>query len=364
MNLSNYFPAPAPRREAELPPLIVRVLIPLLSLMAAALPALAEDKPLPENAQRLKLAYGQAVEHNTAPLRTQYDAQMNRLLQTYMQAGKIDEVMALKAELAHDPQAQADQAKLPPEARQLKALLQKSTLAAIASVRRSYVTELSKVMAESTRANRLDEALAIREEIKSVPVAPAEPPPASSLGGTSINAPPSKSLIALTNSTKAHEADVVLAAAEARNPDIFRSTKELELISFHDIAEDPMKHDNGDAEHVPGEHAKKVWVSSKDGMIVWGPYDKLEPGSYFVVYRVRFYDKAATGEVAFLDVAQGGSTQSGLRPKAAEVPPGTWQEIAVPLKVTDAKDYEFRLWGSGKKMAMDRVYVFKVKAGK
>ena len=127
-------------------PFIVRVVIPVLCLLAAAWPAPAEDKPLPENAQRLKLAYGQAVERNTAPLRTQYDAQMNRLLQTYMQAGKIDEVMALKAELAHNPQAQADQAKLPPEARQLKALLQKSTLAAIESVRRTYVTELSKLI--------------------------------------------------------------------------------------------------------------------------------------------------------------------------------------------------------------------------
>ena len=341
-------------------PLTVRFLILILTVLVAVLPTLAEDKPLPEAAQRLKTAYEQAVERSTTPLRTQYEAQINRLVQTYMQAGKLDEVMALKAELAHDAQAQADQAKLPPEARQLKALLQKSTLAAVESVRRSYLAELNKLVVESTRANRLDEALAIKEEIKRVPGAA---PAASVPGAASINAPISKSHIALTNSTKAKEAEVVLAAAEARNPEIFRSTKELELISFYDFAEDPMKHHNGSADHVPGEHAKKAWVSSADGMITYGPTEQVEPGNYFVVYRVRFYDKGVTGEVAFLDVAEGGVTRSGLRPKGAEVPPGAWHEIALPLKVDSVKKYEFRLWGSGKKMAMDRVYLFKVKAG-
>ena len=62
-------------------------------------------------------------------------------------------------------------------------------------------------------------------------------------------------------------------------------------------------------------------------------------------------------------MAEGGVTRSGLRPKGAEVPPGAWHEIALPLKVGSAKKYEYRLWGAGKKMAMDRVYLFKVKAG-
>lgn len=174
---------------------------------------------------------------------------------------------------------------------------------------------------------------------------------------------PGKSRIALTNTTKAHEGQAVLAAAEARNPEIFSSVKELELVDFHDFAEPPMKHKSGNADRVPGEHARTAWVSSADGMIFWGPYDKLEAGNYFIVYRLRFFEKGAAGEAAFLDVAQNAVTASGLRPKAAEVPPGKWHEIALPLKVASPKDYEFRLWGSGKKMAMDRVYIFKAKAG-
>ena len=174
-------------------------------------------------------------------------------------------------------------------------------------------------------------------------------------------ATPGKSRIVLTNSTKAHEGEAVLAAAEARNPEIFGSVKEVELVDFHDFAEPPMKHKSGNADRVPGEHARTAWVSSADGMIFWGPYDKLETGNYFIVYRLRFFDRMAAGEAAFLDVAQNAVTASGLRPKAAEVPPGKWHEIALPLKVTSAKDYEFRLWGSGKKMAMDRVYIFKAK---
>jgi hypothetical protein len=97
-------------------------------------------------------------------------------------------------------------------------------------------------------------------------------------------------------------------------------------------------------------------------MITWGPSEKLDEGKYLIVYRVRLLEKDAKGEVAFLDVAHSGVTRSGERPKAEEVPPGTWHEIALPLTAEPNKPYEYRVWGSGKKIAMDRVYVFKVKA--
>ena len=93
--------------------LFSRILILTLSLQPASWTASAEDQPLPENVQRLKQNYEQAVERSTAQVKTQYDAQMNRLLQKYTQAGKLDEAVALKAEIAQDPRAPADQTKLP-----------------------------------------------------------------------------------------------------------------------------------------------------------------------------------------------------------------------------------------------------------
>ncbi|HEY2341936.1 MAG TPA: hypothetical protein VGH90_02850 [Chthoniobacteraceae bacterium] len=328
------------------------------SLLITAWPAFAEDKPLPEAAQRLKQSYEGALKRAAAPLQAQYDALLNRLLQRSTQAGNLDEVLALKAELAHNPQTPADQAKLPAEARQASAQLQKSTETAVEPIRRIYVAELNKLVVESTRANRLDDAMAIRDEIKSVPVSSIAPAAAASFGSDS-NGP---GHFVVTNSTKAKEAEAVLAEAEGFSPDAYRSVKNLELVDFHDFAEEPMKHKNGKAEYVPGEHAKMGWVASAKGMVISGPYDKLEPGDYLVVYRLRFFDKSApTDELAFVDVAQDGVTRSGQRPKGADAPPGVWHDFTLPLKVSEAKPYEFRLWGSGEKMAMDRVYIFKVK---
>ena len=338
----------------------------LLQMFALLLTAQAADKPLPENAQRLKLTYEQAVDRRLTPLWAQHDAQVTRALQKYQDAGKLDEVIVLKAMLERE---KVDPAKLPPEARQAKTQFEKASASALESLRRTYLADLNKLMAESTRANRLEDALAIRDEMKSVPTtainAPRSQPPPSPSSSFSVFSKPSPGpgKLALTNTTKAKEGEAVLAAAEARNPEHFQSVRGLELVKFHDFAEEPMKAKSGGPDDVPGEYARKSWVSSGGGMIFWGPYDKLEAGDYFIVYRLRFFDADAAGEVAFLDVAHAGNTKSGLRPKAEDVPPGDWHAIALPLKVSETKDYEFRLWGSGKKMAMDRVYIFKVTAG-
>ncbi|HEY2341389.1 MAG TPA: hypothetical protein VGH90_00105, partial [Chthoniobacteraceae bacterium] len=169
-----------------------------LSSLIFVSPAFAEDKPLPEAAQRLKQSYQGALQRAVAPLQTQYDALLNRLLQKYTQAGNLDEVLALKAELAHDSKSPADQAKLPAEARQASAQLQKSCEAAVEPVRRIYVAELNKLMVESTRANRLDDAMAIRDEIKAVPVSSVVPAPEPTFGASSSGT----SHFVLTNTTK------------------------------------------------------------------------------------------------------------------------------------------------------------------
>ncbi len=337
------------------------VVVSALLFLSATFPSPAEDKPLPEAVQHLKQSYEQALVRSTALLQAGYEDQMNRPEQKYTQAGKLDEVLAIKAELAHarDPQAPSDPTKLPPEARQLVAQQQKAIAAAADPIRKSYVAELNRLLVESTRANRLDDAIAIRDELKTLPAGTTLPPLGSAMD-TPLSGP-AKSSIPVTNTTKAREGDAVFAAAQLFKPDLFHAIKAVELVGFHDFAEPPMKRNNGGAEHVPGEHAKTAWVSSGKGMIIWGDYDKLEPGEYIIVYRVRTYDAGPTDEVAFLDVAEGGNTKSGLHPKGADLPAGAWHEVPLALKVPEAKNYEFRLWESGKKLAMDRLYIFKVK---
>ena len=363
--------------------------------VAPATPAPANPTAAGVDLDAYRTQYSQSLaalraerETKYARVRASYGAALERLQKDVTTRGDLDGAVAVKTERERIVAAQE------PNADERKAMLP-----ALAAVRTRYEQELQPIAADNARQeealakryaaalqelqmryaqrNELEKALAVKGELTAL-AAKGSATPAVPLGGATpkvstpfgtaaplgVTAAISKSHIALTNSTKAKEAEVVLAAAEARNPEIFRSTKELELISFYDFAEDPMKHHNGGADHVQGEHAKKAWVSSADGMIAYGPTEQVEPGNYFVVYRVRFYDKGATGDVCFLDVAEGGVTRSGLRPKGTEVLPGAWHEIALPLQVDSAKKYQFRLWGTGKKMAMDRVYLFKVKASR
>jgi hypothetical protein len=198
------------------------------------------------------------------------------------------------------------------------------------------------------------------------PMAPTMPPLAGDsatgkgAGAPSSPEPPMARPIKLTNSTTAAEAEEVLSGAMNHDSALFSSIQELELVKVHDFASGPMNHHSGDAEKVEGAHAENAIVSSAGGIGIWGPYEKLETGRYFVVYRVRLFDETK-GEACFLDVAHKGVTASGAHPKGAEVPPGAWHDIALPLEVDHPKDFEYRLWGSKHRMAMDRVYIYRVK---
>jgi hypothetical protein len=120
-----------------------------------------------------------------------------------------------------------------------------------------------------------------------------------------------------------------------------------------------MEHHGAVGDEVGGSHAPKALVG-KDGIMLWGPYTKLAPGHYLVVYRFKLILAEPAAGTIFLDVAHNACTRSGIRLDAAKQPVDKWQEIAVPVYLPEEKDLEFRFWPDGNMTAIDRIYVFRV----
>ena len=71
----------------------------LSSLVTPAQEPAAEQK-LPEDVLRLKTVYQQAVEHAVQPLRDRYVADLTRLVDQATRAGRLDQALAIKNEIA------------------------------------------------------------------------------------------------------------------------------------------------------------------------------------------------------------------------------------------------------------------------
>ncbi len=142
------------------------LLLALLTPCAAvAAGSQAKDAPLPPAAQEIKLAHEQAVGKVVQPLRERYDAGIKDLLGKATQSGKLDEAVELKAELAIDPATSAVNPKLSREAQQLKTDYQRSIQEKAEPLDEQYRAQLTGQMQQAMQAGRLEDAIAIRNEV-------------------------------------------------------------------------------------------------------------------------------------------------------------------------------------------------------
>lgn len=132
------------------------------------------------------------------------------------------------------------------------------------------------------------------------------------------------------------------------------------LVQVYDAVAKPLQHTGSKAGTLSGSYAQEVLRGSSGAMMLWGPYTEFEKGNYFVVYRYQVLEEGSKGTF-FFDVAHNACTRSGVRLDAGKVPFGKWLEMAVPVHLTQKTKLEFRFWPAGIPVALDRVYVFKVK---
>ncbi len=136
--------------------------------------------------------------------------------------------------------------------------------------------------------------------------------------------------------------------------------RKADLLNAYNATDGRFQHGANGATEVAGSHAPKALTGSSPGIMLWGPYASFPEGHYLVVYRFKLEEAPKPRGTIFLDVSHNACTRSGLRLNAAEQPAGEWQEVAVPLYLTEAAKLEFRFWPGGIASAIDRIYIFKV----
>ena len=144
------------------------------SLLLISLAGLASARgagALPEDAAKLKAAYQQGAEKALGPLRARYLADLQRVMDATTRAGKLDGAAAVKQEIAAvtpgtaPVPAPAVPGKLPDEAARLQRAWQMAAKQAIEPLRQRYLTDLKRVLDATSRAGKLEEALAIKAEV-------------------------------------------------------------------------------------------------------------------------------------------------------------------------------------------------------
>lgn len=152
---------------------MTRLLLPILIVFAGFAHLASAEVPtaLPDDAAKLKANYQQGAEKAIGPLRERYLADLQRVMDATTRAGKLDGAAAVKQEIATvmpgttPAPAPAVPAKLPDDGARLQRAYQMATRQAIEPLRQRYLTDLKRLLDQTSRAGKLEEALAIKAEV-------------------------------------------------------------------------------------------------------------------------------------------------------------------------------------------------------
>ena len=164
--------------------------------------------------------------------------------------------------------------------------------------------------------------------------------------------------IHVLNDTDAKEADRIVSEVTAAHPDLLKDVPQIKLVGYHDGSK--LRNNQGDSESIPGSFSQQPAVSAGGGISLWGVYEKWDAGKYLVVYRIQSLAPIDGKKVAFIDVCSNGTTVVGLNPDASEFSQTGWTCFPMLLELDAEKVLEYRLWTRKHKLALDRVYVFRV----
>jgi hypothetical protein len=162
----------------------------------------------------------------------------------------------------------------------------------------------------------------------------------------------------VSNAGDVQEADAIAAEVIARYPEVLKSVRHFELVKCYDASE--MRRSGGGPRDIDGAFSAQPVAGRTGGPMFWGIYQKLDPGSYIIVYRVQALSLVSGKKVCFLDVCRGGNTIASRRPNASEFTAGKWIAVPIPLKLDSQGTVEYRLWPDGHEIGLDRIYVFHV----
>lgn len=218
-----------------------------------------------------------------------------------------------------------------------------------------HVARLEEMKKHLTTQRRIDEALAVAKEIERVE---ADRSPEGAPDSEPPGPPSARDKVPLKLAKPCREARSILQSIMKQMPDPFSDLQEVQLVSVHD-AVSLSRHSGGPA-RVKGACARQALVGSSGGILMSGPYEKLGRGDWAIAYRFGFLDPVEGSAVCFVDVASGGVTAAGCRPNADRFKPKSWTLVPQFLRNGHERSFEYRFWPQGHRVAIDRIYVFKL----
>ena len=165
--------------------------------------------------------------------------------------------------------------------------------------------------------------------------------------------------VMFSNASDAREGGEILRQLDLKYPDVLKEVQQVEMVGYHEGVE--FKRRSGGPKAVGGSYSKTAAVGRNGDLLFWGIYEKWEPGKYLFVYRLQSLSEAEGTNVCFLDLCSNGNTIATHKPEAGEFKPGQWSVMPVLYEVHEAEKLEYRLWPYKQEIALDRVYVFRMK---
>ncbi len=170
-----------------------------------------------------------------------------------------------------------------------------------------------------------------------------------------------------TATSNTAESDSVLNEMLGQYPDAMKVAPDLELDHFRDGV--GLSGGGGTfVENVPGSHSQIPRITDPDFDVAGPITSKAEPlsaGKYLVVFRIQGFTTRYSfigNNVSTVEVLHGaGNSLAACHLRGADFREHQW--LAVPVSIDLKKDdtIQYRFWPNGHAVAVDRMYVFKVK---
>jgi hypothetical protein len=154
----------------------------------------------------------------------------------------------------------------------------------------------------------------------------------------------------------ADEAAVLADRLMAADPTVFTKGTGLDLRRCYDAVKTSST--EGVLTRLPGSYAGIVLGGETNDMLMHVPYVSYRVGKYIAVCRLR---SAKTGKLCTIDLASGPKAFGSVDVEVGWRSRGTWREVPISFELKKQSRVEIRILGKGVPMAVDRLYVFKVR---
>ena len=152
------------------------------------------------------------------------------------------------------------------------------------------------------------------------------------------------------------EAAVLADKLMAADPILFTEDTGLDLLRCYDAVKTSST--EGVLTTLPGSQAPMVLAGETRDALLHVPHASYGAGRYIAVYRVR---SPKAGKLCTMEMASGQKVLHSADVEAGRLSPGAWREAAISFELTKRIRLEIRIRGKGVPMAVDRLYVFKVR---